>query len=431
MLWLLLAVAGLLGAARLNEPLRELRKAYHISQADPLENAPPLVAFTTVAFGGFRGIVADLLWLRATRLQEEGKVFELVQLADWITKLEPRFTAVWAFHAWNLAYNVSVLFDQPEDRWRWVSHGIRLLRNGGLVYNPGDARLLYELAWLFQHKLGGNMDKAHLYYKRAWAAEMMTLFDGPRPDYVAYAAPQDPVTVARAHRMSDEYKLDPALMQIVDAQYGPLDWRLPQAHAIYWAWRSRQLAKGFDVTMANRMLFQSLTAAFSQGRLFFDPYRNIFIPSPNPDLLPRVMQAFADALAESPDNESMLIARQNFMRDAVVLLYASHREADARSLYEEMNRLYPPGDPISDFESFVHHVYIEDATELSNRDAAGAVENAIHKSLYWQALGDEDRAAGYDQLARLIWTRAAEERDDLPALDEIRDAARERLDETF
>ena len=44
---------------------------------------PPLLAFTTVALGGFRGILADLLWLRAARMQEQGRFLELVQLSEW------------------------------------------------------------------------------------------------------------------------------------------------------------------------------------------------------------------------------------------------------------------------------------------------------------------------------------------------------------
>ncbi|MCZ7593341.1 MAG: hypothetical protein M5U15_14925 [Kiritimatiellae bacterium] len=236
----LLVIAGLFGAARLNEPLRDARREYGISQADPLVNAPPLVAFSTVALGGFRGIVADILWMRSARLQDEGRYFELVQLADWITKLEPRFTDVWAFHAWNLSYNISVLLKQPEERWRWVSSGISLLRDEGLRYNPGDARLLYELGWLFQHKLAGNTDSANMYYKQAWAAEMAELWNGPTPDFdFLIANPNDP----RAQRLRDRYKMDPAAMREIDQRYGPLDWRLPQAHAIYWAWQSRALAK--------------------------------------------------------------------------------------------------------------------------------------------------------------------------------------------
>ncbi|MGM0422188.1 MAG: hypothetical protein ACQEQL_03715, partial [Pseudomonadota bacterium] len=31
-----------------------MRDQYNLNQAEPLENTPPLVAFTTVALGGFR-----------------------------------------------------------------------------------------------------------------------------------------------------------------------------------------------------------------------------------------------------------------------------------------------------------------------------------------------------------------------------------------
>ena len=47
-----------------------------------------------MALGGFRGLLADILWIRAISLQEQGKYFELVQLADWIQKLQPKFAGV-------------------------------------------------------------------------------------------------------------------------------------------------------------------------------------------------------------------------------------------------------------------------------------------------------------------------------------------------
>src|SRR3954469_21582274 len=102
-------------------------------------HAPPVLAFTTVALGGFRGLIANALWIRANDLQEEGKYFEMVQLADWITKLEPTFTQVWLVQSWNMAYNISVKFTDPADRWRWVQRGIELLRDNGLRYSPNEA----------------------------------------------------------------------------------------------------------------------------------------------------------------------------------------------------------------------------------------------------------------------------------------------------
>src|SRR2546426_7953234 len=36
---------------------------------------------------------------------------------------------VWRYQAWNMAFNISVKFRDPADRWRWVSRGIELLRD--------------------------------------------------------------------------------------------------------------------------------------------------------------------------------------------------------------------------------------------------------------------------------------------------------------
>ena len=153
-----------------------VRATYHLTDNTPLENAPPVVAFTSVAMGGFRGLLADYLWLRSGRMQDEGKYYEMVQLADWIVKLQPRYTGAHAFLGWNMAYNVSVTFTSFEDRWRWVKRGIELIRDEALEYNPGDPELFRQLGWIYQHKMGKEMDDANLYYKTQMAEEMIRLF---------------------------------------------------------------------------------------------------------------------------------------------------------------------------------------------------------------------------------------------------------------
>ena len=173
---LLLAVGGQ-GEWMLN---RE-REVLGISRFTDLKGAPPMLALTTVALGGFRGLISNLLWMRATDLQDEGKYFEMVQLADWITKLEPHFPHVWLVQSWNMAYNISVKFKDYPDRWRWVQRGIELLRDDGLRYNPHDVLIHRELAWFFQHKMGADMDDAHIYYKLHWALDMNEVFGTNSP----------------------------------------------------------------------------------------------------------------------------------------------------------------------------------------------------------------------------------------------------------
>lgn len=97
---LLTAISGVQGK------LDGLIQKHELRYTGQIKNAPPVVAFTTMALGSFRGLLADLLWLRAASLQDQGNYFEMVQLASWITKLQPRFSGATAYLAWNMAYNI-------------------------------------------------------------------------------------------------------------------------------------------------------------------------------------------------------------------------------------------------------------------------------------------------------------------------------------
>ena len=235
---ILAAAAALTLAGALNVRLLEQRATAHLTQAPPTQNMPPAVAFTTVALGGFRGILADVLWMRAGALQDEGRYFELVQLSDWIAKLQPRSPAIWAYHAWNMAYNLSALMAAPAEKWRWVRSGIVLLRDEGMAANPGSPRLHQELAWIFLHKLGTDYDANAGYYRAQWAAEVDT---GAVP-------------------------LDPALVRQIEADIAPLDWRTPQAQVIYWAMRGLPFARTeFEDLSLRRLVYQALLQRIGLG----------------------------------------------------------------------------------------------------------------------------------------------------------------------
>ena len=165
----LLIVAGM-QLDSINSHRREMK----LISNEPLENAPPSLAFATVAMGAFRGLVVDVLWMRADNLKDQGQFFDAKQLADWITTLQPRFAQVWEFQAWNMAYNISVAIPaaEPDQRWRWVKNGYELLRDKGIPLNPQSIALYRELARIFQHKIGGVTDDAHKYYKLQLALAM-------------------------------------------------------------------------------------------------------------------------------------------------------------------------------------------------------------------------------------------------------------------
>ena len=133
-----------------------------------VEGAPPFVALGT-AIGAFRGLIVDYLWIKINLMKEQGLYYEVMADADLITKLQPRFAPVWSFHGHNMAYNISVATNTPEERWEWVNAGIRLLRDEGLRINPQDLILHKDLAFWHAHKLDGVSDDAHLYYKLEFA----------------------------------------------------------------------------------------------------------------------------------------------------------------------------------------------------------------------------------------------------------------------
>lgn len=139
---------------------------------------PPEVAMG-IAMGAFRGIFVNYLWMRANDLKEDGKYWEAIELSKAITRLQPRFPRVWVFHAWNMAYNISVKTQTPEERWSWVQAGIRLLRDQAIPANPTDLLLHKELAWLYLHKVQAYADDANPVYKRRVAQEFTIVVGEP------------------------------------------------------------------------------------------------------------------------------------------------------------------------------------------------------------------------------------------------------------
>ncbi len=103
--------------------------------------------------GGFRGLVANALWTQAIELQKEHEWDKLMATVEMITKLQPHFLSIWTFQGWNLAYNVSVEWDAPEDKYTWIKNGINFLKDG-VAKNRRSPDLLWDTAWTYYHKLG-------------------------------------------------------------------------------------------------------------------------------------------------------------------------------------------------------------------------------------------------------------------------------------
>lgn len=362
----------------------------------------PLVALTTGALGGFRGLLVDILWMRLISLQKQGKVFEIVQLADWITKLESQFSSVWAFHAWNMAYNISVLYANPEHRWMWVQNGIQLLRDRGLKYNPHDTTLNRELGWLYQHKIGQTMDDMHLYYKKKLAAEMAELFTGPRPDYAS--------TDERMKRMRREYKLIPEIMLAIEQAYGRLDWRLPESHALYWAYRGLFFGNGGNDTNAcDHMIFQCMAAAFRQGRLYMDKNADVYITTPRFDLLPGAKKAYEDAIKRR-ETDIFRQAYANFLDEAVFILHSYGEDHEARITFDSMLAQMPSLRNEMNFETYILLCEQSPIADLPMVDAIARIEGLLYQSYATPNVRNITDANALREKALKLWKEYAQGR---------------------
>ena len=313
------------------------------------DGVPPPAVATTVLLAGFRCLAADLLWLRAAGLQDQGRYMELVQLAQWITALEPHFTPAWAVHAWNMAYNISLMMENDTDRWRWVKNGIKLLRDRGIPLNSDDPFLYTELAFIFFDKIGNPGNPESQYLLRSWAHEMMDVVgENGYPDYDKIE--RDTNTLARLK----EYRLNPVVMRKIDRIYGPLDWRVPQTHALYWAYRGNT-ATGTNIhnAVCDRMIYQSMAAIFDHGKLTYSRKADLFVRSGNFDVLPKALYAFEDAIEHS-DSSLPREAYANFMKSAVLTLKFYHQNQKSRKLFEKLQTGYP-SDIKCSFEDFTRN----------------------------------------------------------------------------
>jgi len=419
----LLMIALLFAAGRVEQSLNVDRDRLGMTQMSALENAPPMLAFTTVALGGFRGLISNFLWIRANDLQQDDKFFEAAQLANWITDLEPHFSQVWVFQGWNMAYNISVKFKDFPDRWRWVENGFTLLRDKGIYYNPDDVLIYRELAWDFQHKMGANLDDANVYYKSQWAREMSPFFGPKGTNFAALLRPQTPEEKTNAMVLREQFKIDPVFAEKVNEEWGPLDWRMPESHAIYWGEKGLEAAqknpdkvKSDDLIMLRRIIYQSMQQTFYHGRIIANPYNQTYSLGPSLDLVQKANDSYLRSYEDETQpgqREGILRAHRNFLRDAVYFLYENYRLAEAAKWYKVLADKYPDkiildGDPTSFPKNLTMDEYAVRRVQLELDDTSeerttAVVQGLLSNAYVDLALGEDDRYQGFVNLVKQIY----------------------------
>ena len=421
-------------------------------------NIPPSLSVTTFALGPLRTLAVDALWWRAIQQQDRGEYFDALQLTDWIIKLQPTYPSIWAYQAWNMAYNIAHDFAKPEDRWLWILRAIKLLRDEGLKYNPDDTIIRHELARMFHYRIGGKVDPAAELFKNNWAFLMMEYFDSGdsieigkfqraaktieelrnRPSISEYsiAAIEKGIDVFdfenfppkrgwlnlpisqhqkvqagweiyyayKRQRIEKELKLDIIdRVLFIDTEYGPLDWRLHQAHTIYWA--AEKNFEDFTKSGINfaRIVRQSMIDSFYEGRLFYNPDKNIIVRTNNLKLMGRIHDYF-DYYMANQFSSSIDQLHKNFLEQAVTILYMFNHIEASKELFRHYEKDYLKGKKVA-FEDFVQSSMKKTLAKGGSVEGGSLVQSALYKSFEWLEIGEDNQSNGNFNLAKLIWQR--------------------------
>jgi hypothetical protein len=138
------------------QTLREQKNAdgYSLACFAPSGQRPTVEALATSCLGGFRGIIADFLWLKAIKAKEERRHYEVVVLLDAILEMQPHFISVWELQANGLVFDFgsTVINYDPEEAYKWIRRGIEILEEGARK-NPTSYRLHFYMAHYYIRKL--------------------------------------------------------------------------------------------------------------------------------------------------------------------------------------------------------------------------------------------------------------------------------------
>lgn len=455
-----------------------------------LEGVPATLALTTFALGPLRGLIVDGLWWRMIQHQDRGNYFETIQLTNWITALQPRFANVWAFGAWNLCYNVAHEFPDPELRWKWIERAISMLRDQALTYTPDHPMIRRELARIFWDRIGKRGDVSQTMFQRNWAMailpylpegnrnDIMHLLDASRQasalfatpgaealladarkagiDLAAAATPDNPDARAftaflqenasrqavwdslrpcyLARQFQSRFRMDLDRMLFIDKEYGPFDWRLPQAHAVYWAIPARKrFTELFTVEerQIDNIVRQSLEQAFRHGRLIYRPETGFFMTTNNLAILGR-MHDYYDAFLKDRYSPTYDQLHKEFLTEAVAVLYSYDEITSARELFGHYREDYFTETYHPSFEEFCIDAVQKILLGRSYADSRAMVHAVMYQAYFSLASGDMARARGYARMARQVYDRHQREYKDAPAFllppfDSIKQGALEEL----
>jgi hypothetical protein len=168
------------------------------------------------------------------------------------------------------------------------------------------------------------------------------------------------VPYIRRNVLRDLYKMDPRIMIRYTQKYGPIDWRHPCAHALYWSalgveraetrW-TEQNKRDFDFVNADRMTFQAVQELWRSGEIYFsfldsldDSRYTFYLAAPNVHFIQTYDDILSEVVSRSAfDTKDKAFSfynagYENFMKDAIRFYYRRGQTNEAARLKSKLAR---------------------------------------------------------------------------------------------
>jgi hypothetical protein len=160
----------------------------------------------------------------------------------------------------------------------------------------------------------------------------------------------------RRQYLVDDYNMDPELMAEYTRDFGPIDWRHPQSHALYWSRTGskkaeRRLSEGkiHHAINTDRQQLHSLQALARGGRVMYDPFSPV-MPGrfPEVDFIDSTSKLFDDLYVKYYDargmgGETFLEFIKNFLGHNIRVAYRQGEIERAQKLYEALDERFGRG----------------------------------------------------------------------------------------
>ncbi len=220
--------------------------------------------------------------------------------------------------------------------------------------------------------------------------------------------------------LRDDYNMDPVVMWEFTRDLGPIDWRHPQAHALYWGRLgtergSKRYESAEDVHKVinnDRIWIQAMQALARSGLMTVDPFSG-----ENPGRLndPRWIRSIDKYFREVYDKhydsrggggDTFSNFHENFMKQAVRELWRAGEYDDAEEIYAYLDSLYGVGGviPSPEYSVPIEKFVKDQATgeyemqpEVARSDVYAALRRGFREGLLLgrpQVLEDAVRFAG-------------------------------------